>query len=235
MAAKKYSKKQMRSIKRLPRKSNKIPYKNPRKTVKKKVYKQPSQVSGATIEDVLNISLNKFNKLTKKELQKILGRLVSASNKRLRTFEKHKRESPAYKFAMDSGGKFSTKGKSIDELRKEFMRAKGFLESKTGSYKRFLEVQNKVINQLQEKGINMDKNKYDKFWRAYEEAKKIDPSITERKLKYMVLEELADIVDLNKDVGDIAQELTKRIKDIYEQTQGDVDGLGEDLLSGENK
>ena len=69
---------------------------------KPKKYKQPSLVSGMSITDILNMDITDFNKLGFKNLKLVVGRLVSAVNKRLRRFEKKGIRTPATRSLMKS-------------------------------------------------------------------------------------------------------------------------------------
>ena len=100
-----------------------------------KTYKNPSIVSGLTIENILSMDIDKFNKLKEPDLKKIVGRLVSAANKRIRRMESAGIESPALSGVKRSGGTFSVKDKNLDQLRSEYARAKRFLTSKTSTIK----------------------------------------------------------------------------------------------------
>lgn len=92
-------------------------------------------VSGLSTQDIVNLDANTINKLSRADLSKLTSRLVSSANKRLRRLEKTGNESLAYQSAMSSGGVFSTKGKNVNELRKEFARASKFIEQKTSTVK----------------------------------------------------------------------------------------------------
>lgn len=69
------------------------------------------------------------------ELKKVTNVLNSAANKRLKRLEAAGETSGvAYRFAMvDTNGKFSTKGKNLNELRAEFKRAYRFFNLKSSS------------------------------------------------------------------------------------------------------
>ena len=73
---------------------------------KPKKYKQPSLVSGLSIDDILNMDIVDFNRLSEKDLKLVVGRMVSAVNKRLRRFEKKGISTPATRALMKSGGSF---------------------------------------------------------------------------------------------------------------------------------
>ena len=118
-------------------------------------------VKGLTINDILDIDLDTFNRLNESELRKLTSRLVSAGNKRIRRLKKHNINSPA----MQQLGKettFSTKlpkttskQQRVNKLRSEFARARSFLTSETstiGGYKSFVKRTKKRI--AQELGIS---------------------------------------------------------------------------------
>ena len=110
-------------------------------------------VTGLSINDIMNIDINTFNKMGESDLRRITSRLVSASNKRIRKLEQHEIVSPAYSSLGTSGVRFSTKlPKGIDRtqrvnaLRQEFSRARGFLSMKTSTISGY----NKYIKELKE-------------------------------------------------------------------------------------
>lgn len=96
-------------------------------------------VKGLKITDILNIDLNTFNNLEESDLRHITSRLVSASNKRIRSLESKDINSPAYS-DLGEEKRFSTKLKPdvtpeqrVNQLRKEFARARRFLTAETST------------------------------------------------------------------------------------------------------
>ena len=89
--------------------------------------------SGLTIKDIQSMSMDKFQKYTPSQQRELVSRLASAGNKRLKTLEKSGIQTPATIKLGLSGGKLSVKGKTGDELIKEFYRAKNFLNSPTST------------------------------------------------------------------------------------------------------
>lgn len=194
-----------------------------------RTYKQPSIVSGLSVQDVLNMDINTFSKLNTSDLRKVVGRLVSAGNKRLRSFERAGESSPATRHVEKSGGAFSTKGKDLNALRAEFMRAKNFLESKTGTRKGWKQVKNETIAGLKKQGIEISENQFNDVWKAYEDLKELSPEVANRGLKYSVLKDVADMVtDTNKSADEIATAIHENLSQIYEKRAGldyGVDGV----------
>lgn len=183
-----------------------------------KKYKQPSIVSGKSVKDILNIDIEDFNKLNLSDLRKVVGRLVSAGNKRLRTFEKAEESSPAVRYIMRSGGMFSTKGKNINQLRSEFVRAKDFLESKTGTKRGWEKVKKETIQGLEDNGVEITKEEFDKFWKSYNKLKELSPDVANKELRYRILQEIAEVLNAStKSAEEIAESINNRITDIYEE------------------
>ena len=148
-----------------------------------RVYKQPSLVSGMSVQDILNMDNATFNKLTASEMRKVVGRLVSAGNKRLRSFERAGESSPATRHAAKSGGAFSTKGKDLNALRAEYTRAKNFLQAKTGTRRGWTKTKRETIEGLRKQGVEMSEKQFDEVWKAYEDLKELSPEVANRGLK----------------------------------------------------
>lgn len=192
-------------------------------------YKQPSIVSGMSIQDILNMDNNTFNKLNTSDLRKVVGRLVSAGNKRLRSFERAGERSPATRHVAKSGGSFSTKGKDLNALRSEYTRAKNFMQAKTGTRKGWKQVKKETIASLKKHGVEMTESQFDDVWTAYEDLKELSPEVANRGLKYSVLKDVADMVtDADKSADEIAMTLNENLSRIYEEQAGlnnGVDGV----------
>ena len=192
-------------------------------------YKQQSIVWGLTIQDILNMDIDTFNKLNTSDMRKVVGRLVSAGNKRLRSFERAGESSPATRHVENSGGVFSTRGKDLNALRAEYTRAKNFLQSKTGNRRGWKEVKNETRQGVKKHGVEMTDSQFNDVWKAYEKLKELSPEVANRGLKYAVLKDVADMVtDTNKSADEIAAALHENLSRIYEEQAGlnnGVDGV----------
>ena len=192
-----------------------------------RVYKQPSLVSGMSVQDILNMDNSTFNKLTASEMRKVVGRLVSAGNKRLRSFERVGESSPATRHVARTGGAFSTKGKDLNALRSEYMRAKNFLQAKTGTRKGWAKTKRETIEGLRKQGVEMSENLFNDVWQAYEDLKELSPEVATRGLKYSVLKAVVDMVTgENKSADEIATALHENLSRIYEEQAGLEYGAG---------
>lgn len=192
-------------------------------------YKQPSIVSGMSVQDILNMDIDTFNKLNTSDLRKVVGRLVSAGNKRLRSFERAGESSPATRHVAKSGGAFSTKGKDLNALRAEYTRAKNFWQAKTGTRKGWKQVKKETLAGLKKQGVEMTESQFNDVWKAYEDLKELSPEVANRGLKYSVLKDVADMVtDTDKSADEIATTLHEKLSQIYEEQAGlnnGVDGV----------
>lgn len=184
-----------------------------------RTYKQPSLVSGMTVNDILNMDEEAFNKLNLGDLRKVVGRLVSAGNKRIRSFEKSGASSPAYRQVTRSGGAFSTKGKNLNQLRAEYVRAKSFLTAKSGSKREWEKIKHKEINTLRKMGIDINEQTFDKFWKTYERLKESSPEVGEKKFKYEVLKEISRRTKKGQSIRKISNDIQKDLTKVYERLQ----------------
>lgn len=85
-----------------------------------------------TVAEILSIGTGELSKLDEKEMRKLVNVLVSAGNKRLRRLEKNAEKGiapEALNAVMNTGGKFSARGKNRNELFRELVRARNFFDS----------------------------------------------------------------------------------------------------------
>lgn len=147
-------------------------------------------------QQLLEMDIRDFNRMTKKELKQAVRTLSYTANRRLRAFEAEGEESPATRYAQESGGKFTGYQKdTVNELRAEFMRAKGFIEAPTSTLEGWEDTRSSTIDTLEEKyGIeDFNEEDWDRVWKAYERLKETDKRVTEKQFKYNVIEEIASM------------------------------------------
>lgn len=71
-----------------------------------------------------------------KQFRREASRMASLANKRVKRLEDAKlTDTPAYKAYLETGGKFSVKGKTYNELQQEVSRLKAFIDAKTSTIK----------------------------------------------------------------------------------------------------
>ena len=178
-------------------------------------------VKGKSVSDILNMDYDTFIRMSAKDMRQAVSRLVSAGNKRLRSFERTgETASPAYKKAMSSGGAFSTKGKDLNALRAEYKRARQFFGSTTSTVKGWQKTKKEIVKGLKKKGVNISVDTFDNFFRAYADLREISPDASLASLKYDVFKEISEQVkDPSKSPDEIAVEIVDKVASIYEEQQ----------------
>lgn len=180
-----------------------------------------------TWQNIVDMTPEQFNKLSKQELRGYTQILASAGNKRIKRMQEAGQSSKSMEAVLQRG-KFSTAGKSQSELRAEFMRAKRYLESKTGSLAGAKKVQRETINTLHEKGINVSSEQYGEFWRIYEELKKNDPTVANKGMMYAVLERIAEYQRDHMESHEILENMQADLQGIYENQKELQNGFEQD-------
>lgn len=132
----------------------------------------------ASLKETLDLPLSRIMSMSKNELRLAVQQLSMESNKRLSYFKKRGISSPATAYIKKHGGKFTSKNKDIKQLRAEFQRAKGFLETETGTIKGYREWESKVAETLK-KNAGIDYNSLTevqkrKFWKVYAKLEELD-------------------------------------------------------------
>ena len=125
------------------------------------------------LKGLLDISPEALNKMTTKELKAVVQVMASAGNKRVKRLENMERgtNAPAYQKFLERGEKFSTKGKTLNELRNEYKNLKSFLGAKTSSvsgYKMYRAKINKIMGGEDTGGLDsMTEAEEKQFWSMY--------------------------------------------------------------------
>ena len=168
-------------------------------------------IRGKSVEQITDIPWKELEKLTESQLRTVVGRLVSAGNKRMRRMEASAMKgSEDAQFMFVQGGKmgtynqlkFSTVGKDKQQLLEEFKRARSFMKSETSSLSGQKRIRKKSLEGLRNAGVdigNLSPANYDRFWKAYEKLKELNPKIAEKNFKYEILEKMAKRVYINSD------------------------------------
>lgn len=127
---------------------------------------------------VKDYTLSKVMSMSRRELAQATSVLTQASNKRLARMQKQGITTPATEYIKKHGGRFLTKGKDVNELREEFQRAKGFLESETSTIKGYRAWESKIAETLKTNaGIDynaLTEREKRKFWQAYSKLEELD-------------------------------------------------------------
>lgn len=111
--------------------------------------RKPFTVTGKSIQQLTRLRVKTVQRMTEKELRAVVTRLASAANKRVRRIEQKGITTPATRAAERSGGKFTAKGKNLNQLRNEYKRIKNFLRNETSTLKGYKKFAKRFERKLQ--------------------------------------------------------------------------------------
>lgn len=203
-----------------------------------------------SVKSMINIDIEKFNKLKADELRDMIRKMSIVSERRIKTLEKNELYTPAYYSFMNGevdlttkNGKFteikkpstSIDAMTIQELRSEFRRQKNFLKAETSTVKGYKEYRRDVIRKMKEEGIKITQKQYGKFFTAYERLRELDSSIAERGYRYSVFKTLSSyIIDKKYDIDEAVIKIYEELENIYEK-QAEIDASDEFLEVSEEE
>lgn len=175
----------------------------------------------------LNIDISDFNKMTRKELAKATGELRKEANRRISELQSRGYTSTALSFIEKSGGKISTKDKTINQLRHEFMRASGFLKSEGSSIKGVNRIRYKTAAMLAVEDVDVAPGSIDRFFRVYDKLKEVDPIVSSVSFRYRYMQEIAKMTENTElSVDEIVSDITSRVEEIYNDRTDEYNDTG---------
>ena len=187
------------------------------------------------LQKIKDMPLSKLMSLSRVDLEKATRALVRESNRRLTVMKKKGLASPSTEYIKKHGGKFRTttrKGnkKSVIELREEFQRAKGFLDSKTSTVRGYREWETKVADTLSKQGIDygsLTPAQKRRFWQAFSKVEELDRANTLKgsaNYKATVNEVYTAVKKglLKRDIDTFAKGLND---ELYAESEKDFDGF----------
>ena len=159
-----------------------------------------------------------FQKLNRKDLSKIVQQLSRTVNRRYENLKKQGGISPAFKSLEKSGGKISTKGKDINALRHEYVRAKNFLNLKTSTLKGFNQVNLQLANRL---GFSkLSQSQIDRLWEAYNKLDEVHYNDTRKQYgSEQIQQDIINMVVKGSTPDDIVDTLLNQMTQRYEEQQ----------------
>ena len=169
------------------------------------------------LSDVRNYTLSKVMSMSRRDLAKATSILAQAGNKRLSRFQKSNITTPATEYIKKHGGRFSTKGMDIYQLREEFQRASDFLKAETSTIRGYREWENKISTTLKETGgidySSLTELQKRKFWKLYSKLEELDPANVHKTNYKTAVGEIYTAVKGGlkiKDINAIAEKLNKK-------------------------
>lgn len=181
--------------------------------------------STMTIDDILRLEPDVLMKLSRSELAKVVSQASSAGNKRIKRLGLKGMPTPAVQAIERTGGKFSVKGKNLNQLRAEFYRVSGFLKARTSTIKGAKKVQKEVETRI---GGKLKPAEMVNFWRAYRKVDELEPNFLRLYGSTQMQQFLRnEVVDSGKDVDEIVISGIEEIDRQYDEREDEVDEMGE--------
>jgi hypothetical protein len=146
--------------------------------------KRANPLKGLSINDLLDIDPDTLQHMNRSEMRQVVQRLSDAANKRLRRLENagYKRGRLEGEGTIAGTKKFSTMGKSVGQLHREYGRLRDFLESPTST----LRGRRKVEKRARES--------YENFKREIDESRaKATEQVQEQETEYVYDDPFEDI------------------------------------------
>ena len=183
-------------------------------------------LKGISIDELTNLSATQIKQYDRKNLAKIVTKLSSAANKRVKNLEEHGYNTPALRKAS-KGGNFGAKGKNLKQLRSEYKRVSSFLKSETSTVKGYKSFLNRLSKKFKEKGVKVGggsteemQDFIDKETRIYDWLKDRNPLIEDSIYKYSVMPKLSEYINQgNLSESAIKKRMQKYINEEYKKIQ----------------
>lgn len=183
-------------------------------------------LNGVSIDELTNLSATQIKQYDRKNLAKIVTKLSSAANKRVKRLEKSGYNTPALRRSY-RGEHFGSKGKNLKQLRSEYKRVSSFLKSETSTVKGYKAFLNRLSKKFNEKGVKVGggstkemQDFIDKETRIYDWLKERNPYIDESMYKYSVMPKLSEYINQgNLSESAIKRRMQKYIKEEYKKIQ----------------
>lgn len=167
-----------------------------------------------------------FEKMKRDELAKQLQPTIDAANKRLKRLEGLKTLSPALNSVMESGGKFSIRGKSRNEVLKEASRAIAFINMKTSTVSGTKQFEKGFAAKLSNKAKDITNDQRKVLFDSFRKLQQISPVGLNIYGSDRLIRMLADEVTDTKYSFEVTmQKALKELESEYEQFMQEQDDL----------
>ncbi len=151
---------------------------------------------------------------------------IDAANKRLKRLQGLEALSPALNSVMQSGGKFSIKGKTRNEILKEASRALSFINMKTSTVSGAKQFERNFAAKLSNKSKNITNDQRKTLFDSFRKLQQISPVGLNIYGSERLVQMLADeVVDENYSFEDTMNKALKELEREYEQFMQEQDDL----------
>lgn len=167
-----------------------------------------------------------FEKMKRDEFVKQMQPTIDAANKRIKRLQSMKTLSPALNSVMESGGKFSLKGKSRNEVLKEASRAIAFMNMKTSTVSGAKEFEKGFAAKLSNKSKDITNEQRKVLFDTFRKLQQISPVGLNIYGSDRLIRMLADeVTDENYSFESTMQKALNELESEYEQFQMDNDDM----------
>lgn len=177
----------------------------------------------ASYKEYMNLTPGQIMSMSRQELATVTTIMQSAANKRIKRMSRKERlVSQAYVAHKNEmvKGKFSVKGKNLNQLRKSYISLKNFLSAKTSTGRGVRKVKEDLRKRL---GLRtkLSKKKEDKLWSAYNKFVEMYASDPGNKNKNysstQIQKDIVTMVNKGTTEEEILAKLDKTMEELYEE------------------
>ena len=189
--------------------------------------KQPAQTPKQPRQSRVRKQLpDNFSTMKRKDLISEMQPTIDAANKRLKRLQGMQTLSPALNSVMQSGGKFSIKGKSRNEILKEASRALSFINMKTSTVSGAKQFEKNFAAKLSNKSKNITNDQRKTLFDSFRKLQQISPVGLNIYGSERLVRMLADeVVDENYSFEGTMNKALKELEREYEQFMEEQDDL----------
>lgn len=167
-----------------------------------------------------------FATMKRKDLIAQMQPTIDAANKRLKRLQGMETLSPALNSVMQSGGKFSIKGKTRNEILKESSRALSFINMKTSTVSGAKQFEKNFAAKLSNKSKNITNDQRKTLFDSFRKLQQISPVGLNIYGSERLVRMLADeVVDENYSFEATMDKALKELEREYEQFMQEQDDL----------
>lgn len=167
-----------------------------------------------------------FSSMKRGDLIKEMQPTIDAANKRLKRLQGMETLSPALNSVLQSGGKFTIKGKTRNEILKETSRALSFINMKTSTVSGAKQFEKSFAAKLSNKSQNITNDQRKTLFDSFRKLQQISPVGLNIYGSERLVRMLADeVVDENYSFEATMNKALKELEREYEQFMQDQDDL----------
>lgn len=199
------------------------PKRQPKQSAPKQRQSTPKQPRTSQVRKQLP---DNFTSMSRKDLIAQMQPTIDAANKRLKRLQGMETLSPALNSVMQSGGKFSIKGKTRNEILKESSRALSFINMKTSTVSGAKRFEKNFAAKLSNKSKNITNDQRKTLFDSFRKLQQISPVGLNIYGSERLVRMLADeVVDENYSFEATMDKALKELEREYEQFMQEQDDL----------